>query len=606
MSSPGPSSRSSSGTSSGTSDRAGVSGHGKPFSLPLLTGVFCFLFWAVLFILTDIYVSCPWGFGAREVTALGVFRARLLHADFGGYTFDTGMGMSFYRLLLGGFGGILSFPASLLPVHVHPQVAALLSALRLGSGSAFFCVLFRALKNRSSDGKKAGASSRNALRSSLSAFAMSFFYSAASFLLCLLLRFPVSDTFFLLPAVLLLILRRVHPGKSSTEPDTKAPEVSLSYLIALCACLIGSAAWALIAIPVLASVLLLLLRRKGDGKHTAKNLALSSALALGLCACILLPQFMQIPYALGKGEPAARFLQELGNDTGKYRTDVTFHTEATDILLGTSPSMLVVSPQHTSSEISTDPSAGSTEGASSDIVSSGSFSSQFSYLNEWFHTLWPYLPILPFQETANGQLTYTEPGTVICTVNTLFMDPLFCAVTLPNRSHDTEVLLNENHIADIRRSSGTVLVYLGQYNVGQNLNLKLHSDHPDDLSGASVRFGYLNSLNWSSYTVNSNFGISSLDVDSDGITAEAVAGSEATILTNIQNEPGWALYLNGEKAKLSTYRDAWLCADVPVGSYLIHLHYTAPGSVAGGWISGLSFLLLAALYMLATKKSGRS
>ena len=159
---------------------------------------------------------------------------------------------------------------------------------------------------------------------------------------------------------------------------------------------------------------------------------------------------MQIPYALGKGEPAARFLQELGNDTGKYRTDVTFHTEATDILLGTSPSMLVVSPQHTSSEISTDPSAGSTEGASSDIVSSGSFSSQFSYLNEWFHTLWPYLPILPFQETANGQLTYTEPGTVICTVNTLFMDPLFCAVTLPNRSHDTEVLLNENHIADIR------------------------------------------------------------------------------------------------------------------------------------------------------------
>lgn len=606
MSSQGSSSRSSSRASSGTSERSGLSGHGKPFSLPLLTGVLCFLFWTVLFILTDIYVSCPWGFGAREVTALGVFRARFLHADFGGYTFDTGMGMSFYRLLLGGYGGILSFPASLLPVRVHPQVASLLSALRLGAGAAVFCHLIHHAKSRSSSGRTGDHSRKNILLSGFSSGILGFFYSAVCFLLCLVLRFPVSDTFFLLPAVLLLLLRRVHRKDASANTDSKSPEVSLSYLVALCSCLIGSAAWALIAIPVLAFALLLLLRRTGSGKRTVKTLVCSSALALGLCACILLPQFMQIPYALGKGEPAARLLQELGNDTAKYRTDVTFHTDATDILLGSSPSMLVVSPQNSPAVTRPATSQGSPAAASSGSLSPSGSYSHFVYLNEWFHTLWPYLPILPFQDTASGQLIYTEPGTAGCTVNTLFMDPLYCAVTLPNRTHDTALLLNENHIADIRNSSGTVLIYLGQYNVGQNLNLKIHSDHPDDLAGASVRFGYLNSLNWSSYTVNSNFGITSLQTESDGITAEAVAGTEATLLTNIQNEPGWNLYLNGKKTKLSAYRDAWLCADLPVGGYIIHLQYTAPGSVAGGWISGLSFLLLAALYMLSTKKSEKS
>ena len=53
----------------------------------------------------------------------------------------------------------------------------------------------------------------------------------------------------------------------------------------------------------------------------------------------------------------------------------------------------------------------------------------------------------------------------------------------------------------------------------------------------------------------------------------------------------------------SSVKMRMLCADVTAGNYVIHLHYTAPGSTAGGWISGLSFILLAVLY---ARKKGHS
>ncbi|MBO4688519.1 MAG: YfhO family protein [Clostridiales bacterium] len=465
--------------------------------------------------------------------------------------------MSFYRLLLGGFGGILSFPASLLPEKVHPQVLSFLSALRLGAGTAFFFHLLR----------KVSRDSSSHTRKIFTCHVLGFLYSALTVLLCLLLRFPVADTAFLLPCVLLLLLRR--------DPQSGKPFIS--YIIVLSACLLSSAAWSLLVLPVLAITFAL------SGHSRSKERILSSLLSLGICACILLPQYMQIPCALGKGEPSARFLQELGNDTGLYRSDVTFHSAATARLLDTSPSVLIVSPQHLT-------------------TSATDYESQFTFLNEWFYTLWPALSIQPFQNTSSGELVYTDTTTITCSVTTLFMDPLYCAVTLPNRSSDVEVFLNDRSISTIRNSHGTVLLSLGTYNVGQTLNLRFTSSDPEDLIGASVRFGHLNSINWEAFTDSSNFGITSLEKDSDGITAEALIASDSAILTNIPAEDGWSIYLNGAKTKVSSYRGAWICADAPAGSYIIHLHYTAPGSIAGGWISGLSFLVLATLYMLATKK----
>lgn len=539
---------------------------GTSFSRPLLCGSFCFVLWLSVFILTNIYEINPLGYGLGELSALKVFRERILRADFGSYTFDDGMGTSIYRVYLKGFGGLLTYPVSLLPVSVHPQALVILDTFRLAFSGAFFSHLiavFRKEKNR------------NIIRYCLPGL----LYSGICLLLCLLLRFPVADTFFFFPIVLLSLLER-HRNKDS--------KLSLVFVFCLVFCLLTSAAWDLFVIPLLL-IFLLLTRSSGSFKNTS----LQSLLALGLCAFILLPQFVQIPYAV-KGEPSSAFLRELGNDTSKYRTDVTFSCEALDLLLHTSPSLFVVAPQSTSTsgEISSEDPLN----AMIPVAKASSFSSLFEFYNEWFYTLWPALSITPFQETPAEGPVHLDTQTFTYTISTLFTDPLYCALTTPSNSHAVDVYVDDRYVMTVSQNKDTVLIDLGTYNVGQTLTVKFVSPSAGDLVNSSVKFGYLNSFNWERYTYAANFGITSLEKDADGITAESIVSSDATLLSNIPYEKGWSLYLNGEKVPVRAYRDAWLCADVSAGNYVIHLHYTAPGSAAGGWISGLSFIILAVLY----------
>ena len=547
---------------------------GASFSRPFLCGSFCFVFFLALFILTNVYEINPLGYGLGELSALKVFRARIIRADLGSYTFDDGMGTSIYRIYLKGFGGILTYPVSLLPESIHPQALVILDAFRLALSGAFFSHLISVFRKDKD---------RKVLIYSLSGL----LYSGACFILCLLLRFPVADTFFFFPLVLLLLLQR-HRNKES--------KLSLVFIFCLAFCLLASAAWDLIVIPLL---LLFLVLSRSSG--ILKKTSLHSLLALGLCAFILLPQFLQIPCAV-KGEPSSAFLRELGNDTNKYRTDVTFSCEAMKLLLHTSPSLFVVSPQSTST--SGELSSEDPLNAMVPVAKASSFSSLFEFYNEWFYTLWPSLSITPFQETPAEGPYHLDTQTFTYTISTLFSDPLYCALTTPSNSHAVDVYVDGRYVTTVSENKDTVLIDLGTYNVGQTLTVKFVSPSAGDLVNSSVKFGYLNSFNWERYTYAANFGITSLEKDSDGVTAESVVSSDATILSNIPYEKGWSLYLNGEKAPVRAYRDAWLCADVSAGNYVIHLHYTAQGSAAGGWISGLSFILLAVLY--ARKKDHSS
>ncbi len=549
---------------------------GNSFSRPFLCGSFCLILWAGIFILTNIYEINPLGYGLGELSALKVFRARILRADFGSYTFDDGMGTSIFRIYLKGFGGILTYPASLLPGSVHPQALVVLDALRLALSGAFFSHLITVFRKDND-------------RKVLSFLLSGVLYSGTCFLLCLLLRFPVADTFFFFPLVLLCLLKR-HRNKETS--------LSLLFVFCLVFCLTASAAWNLIVLPLL-FMFFLFTRSSGIFGKTS----LQALLSLGLCSFFLLPQFLQTPFAVN-GEPSSAFLRELGNDTNKYRTDVTYSCEAMELLLHTSPSLFVVARQSTSS--SGELSAEDPANAVLPVGNASSYPSLFEFYNVWFYTLWPSLSITPFQETPAASPVHLDTQTFTCTMSTLFMDPLYCALTTPSRSHAVDVYVDGRYITTVSENKKTVLINLGSYNVGQTLTLKFVSPSSGDLVNASVKFGYLNSFNWSRYTQAANFGVTSMEKDADGITAEGLVAYDSTLLSNIPYEKGWSLYLNGEKVPVRAYRDAWLCADVSSGNYVIHLHYTAPGSAAGGWISGLSFILLAVLYARGKNHSSSS
>ena len=543
--------------------------HGSSITRPLFLGILVFCAWLFFFILTDIYVSSPSGLGSMELRTLGIFRSRFMKADFSSYTFETGMGMSIPRLLLGGFGGLLSIPVSLLPASAHPQALAFLNALRLAVSSAVVSHLISSFHTRNEK-----------TVSSLGGIA----YTAVLFALSVLLHFPVADTFFLFPVTLILLRRGSKDGKKEGRKDGKKEgKIPLSLPLILCFCLlfISCAAWDLLVIPALAAVILASrIRNTGSARKTA----VSSVFALGICAAFLLPQFLQMPFAI-HGEPAASFLQELGNDTDNYHTDVTYHSDATDLLLKNPHSLFIVAPQSTP------------------VPPASESTSIFAFMNDWIYSLWPSLPVMPFQETALGS---SDPNTASFTVTTLFSDPLYCAAKLPSRTHPVEVYINDIRVSTISRSQGTVLIDLGSFNVSQTITVKFCSSHAEDLTSASASFGHMNTLNWSQYTSGANFGITSLTEDADGITAEALVYSDSTILTNIPYEKGWSIYINGEKSTVSSYRDAWVSSDLSSGHYIIHLHYTAPGSACGGWISGLTFLILAGLYVFRGHSSSSS
>lgn len=553
----------------------------------VLIGIILSVLWALFFILTDVYLSRPNGLGEYELTTMHVLRSHLRRADFSAYTFDTGLGMSIYRLLPAGFGGILTIPVSLLPEKIHPELLAFLNALRLGiSGACMIGLLQRVDYHLDHTSKRILRTLKRLLP-----FFFGLLYTIAAFLLCLLLHLPVADTFFLLPLLLMKQIRK-NTMDASEQSDIQ-PVLSLSLLILFACFLCANTVWGLFLFPVPIVFLIIrrLLSRRSQNQHLPwKKQLLPQLVALVLAfllpACLLLPQYMQFHYACGEGEPAATFLRQFGNDTDPYHTDVTFHSEATDILLGQTPTLLIAVRPTEESENTLLPE---------------SYSTSFDFLNTWFASLWPSLPIDPFQNATYSSQTYTVPATQTYSLSNLFASELYCAVKLPQRQHPVEVYLNDRLITTISQGQGTFLIHLGAYQVGQSLTLRLEGETPLDLANVAVDFAYLNEVNWELYTQDATFGITNLQVESDGITAEATTSSGYMLLTNIPYEKGWSLYFNGEKISTQSYQDAFLSADLPAGQSTLHLSYTAPGSTIGGWISGLTFLGLG-IYFTRTNR----
>lgn len=596
----------------------------------LLTGVAFSILWSLFFILTKIYLSRPNGLGEFELTAMHVFRSHLHRADFGAYTFDAGLGMSIYRLLPAGFGGIFTLPLSLLPEKIHPEALSLLNALRLAISGACFVPLMESCTAHAARSKQGVRAKIQTLLPTLAGL----LYSVCAFVLCLVLHLPVADTFFLLPLLLLQLQKRAghvdaHAAGHSEEPaagqadaqvgeqaDEQAALLSLPSLFLIAAFLCANAVWGLFLLPIPVLFVLVLCLRKSKRSPEAKRpirrfvreCVGSMVAAFLLLLFLLLPQYMQFHYACGEGEPGAAFLARLGNDTDKYHTNLTWQCAATDILFARSPSLLVTAREQTAAEQADASDAApsvtpepSTE-ATYPLLWPENYSSEFEFFNAWVYTLWPSLPVEPFQTATYQVSPETSSTSQTYTLDTLFSSELFCAVSLPERQRPVSIYLNDQRITTITERQGTCVIRLGTYHVGQLLTLRLEGSSQQDLAHASVSFAYLNELNWSLYTGDVNFGVSNLSVKQDGITAEALVSSGSMLLTNIPYEDGWSLYYGGQKVAVRAYQDAFLCADIPAGNQVVHLRYVAPGSTLGGWISGLSFLALAVYCTWGSRK----
>ena len=528
-------------------------------SQSILLSAFSFIFW-VLLLSSSILSFGDSAASTSEMTLLSVFRAKFMHADFSSYTFATGLGASIFRLMLCGYGGILTVLSSLLPIKYHPYAVIFLAALRLSIASGIMC---RAIRDFSTSEKNR----------SLPVLAPVFglLYAFLAFLVSFLCGIAVSETYIFLPLILLLYLQILHHER---------PAVSGGFFLCICAYFCAQAILSLVFLPVLLILIsvLTLKTRKEKIRDVLTRVGAQILLSFGLLSILLIPQLNQIPARFLKENPTSRFLQKLGSDTDDHSCDVTFHSDATAPILEQNASLFIVGKK------------------APDFELNATYPSHFQFLNEWIYTLWPSLPSIPFQDTSSTTDAAPTPNTRSASTTTLFSDPLYAAITLPNRKSNVTVSLNGRYITDIRHNPGTVLVNLGSYNAGQNLTLTLTCGDPDELADCSISFGHINSMNWNKYTENCTYGIADLQVNNDGITAESAVAYDSLLLTNIPYEKGWSLYLNGQKTPVAAYEQAWVSAPVAQGSYVIHLEYKAPGSFTGSILTALSFLLLAIYY----------
>ncbi len=81
-----------------------------------------------------------------------------------------------------------------------------------------------------------------------------------------------------------------------------------------------------------------------------------------------------------------------------------------------------------------------------------------------------------------------------------------------------------------------------------------------------------------------------IDVEEDGV-----------FFLSIAYDPGWTLYVDGEKTEYFTFEDAFICCDLEEGHHTIKLTYTPDGFSLGLTISMISLLLLILLIIVTRK-----
>ena len=71
------------------------------------------------------------------------------------------------------------------------------------------------------------------------------------------------------------------------------------------------------------------------------------------------------------------------------------------------------------------------------------------------------------------------------------------------------------------------------------------------------------------------------------------------LVLSIAYDPGWTLYVDGEKTDMDLFEETFISIALETGSHTIALRYFPKGLIAGVTVSVLSLLLFVVLYYIA-------
>ncbi|MCF0141843.1 MAG: YfhO family protein [Parasporobacterium sp.] len=142
---------------------------------------------------------------------------------------------------------------------------------------------------------------------------------------------------------------------------------------------------------------------------------------------------------------------------------------------------------------------------------------------------------------------------------------------------------------------------LGDVQSGDNITITSEDDEVTSLTGKWSLMSY------SAYeSAMKNLESRQMELtyfDDTTVSGKVIADRDCCLFTSIPYDKGWTVKVDGEKAEIRSYYDAFILLDLDAGEHVIEFQYRAPGLLIGIIISLAGLIILLLLIMADNKKN---
>lgn len=166
-----------------------------------------------------------------------------------------------------------------------------------------------------------------------------------------------------------------------------------------------------------------------------------------------------------------------------------------------------------------------------------------------------------------------------------------------NTKIDTIKMQYEEESKSFSQIKKKYILDLGYHNTGETLSFKSENGKDLNLTAYKINESVLNT-----FVNNLNLQTMSVDhYDETSLNGHIDMTSGGHLVLSIPYDPGWTLYVDGEKTEIDLFEDTFISVALDAGSHTIVLNYFPKGLIPGVCLSVLSLLLFIGLYYIVRK-----
>jgi uncharacterized membrane protein YfhO len=179
--------------------------------------------------------------------------------------------------------------------------------------------------------------------------------------------------------------------------------------------------------------------------------------------------------------------------------------------------------------------------------------------------------------------------------------PIYLSVPFLMRSAPISIYCNDECVYSEKSDSYYSVIVDIPHQKGDKLNLEIRCDD-EILACFDPIVARCDLTSLSKQTDILKQGVSDLSVEDGKVSFSVDAPGRKLLIASIPYEKGWTVTVDGQKAEILSYQDAFLSVPVDAGHHVVELQFTPPGARIGVIISALGVVAGAVLIVCTRKK----